>query len=143
MQVTFVRFVGALPQIIVLLDQFLKLILNVRQLVLRELVFIQIHFRKPQVLEVRFLRRQKKYQSLPLRVEPSASSPNAVDVLFGVVRRIILDDPVHRRDVQPPRRHIRAKQDRLLRILELVERVRPLGLLLPPVDAEDINVNIV
>ena len=33
-----------------------------------------------------------------------------MDVLFGVIRRVVLDDPVDGGDVEAPRSHVRAEQ---------------------------------
>jgi len=49
---------------------------------------------------------------------------------LGVIRWIVLDDPVHLRDVQTSGGHVRAQQDACLGVTELEEGGGPLGLLL-------------
>ena len=40
----------------------------------------------------------------------ACGAPYAVHESSGILRRVVLHDPVHVRDVQPPRRHVRAEQ---------------------------------
>lgn len=61
---------------------------------------------------------------------PPHSPAHSVNVLLGVVRGVILDDPVHCGDVQPPGSHICAEQDTFLGLVEVQERRGPPLLLL-------------
>ena len=66
-----------------------------------------------------------------------------MNVLFWVIRRVVLHDPVHRRDVQPSGSHVRAEQDALVLLAELEEGRGSLLLLLFAVDVHHRNVNII
>ena len=66
-----------------------------------------------------------------------------MNVLLGIIWRIILDDPVHCWDVQPSGRHISAQQDPLVRLAELKEGAGALLLLLLAVDVFHWDVNVV
>lgn len=52
------------------------------------------------------------------------------DRYLGVVRRIVLDDPVHLWDVQPSGGHVSAQQDPRVGVAELEEGGGAFGLLL-------------
>lgn len=52
------------------------------------------------------------------------------DRYLGVVRRIVLDDPVHLWDVQPSGGHVSAQQDPRIGVAELEECGGSFGLLL-------------
>lgn len=84
-----------------------------------------------EVLKEAKLLRQQHEEGSPPPALPPHSPPHPVDVLFGVVRRVVLNDPVHRRNVEPSGSHIRAEQDACLRLVEIQEGARsPLLLLL-------------
>lgn len=60
----------------------------------------------------------------------SRFSECCLDVDLGVVRGVVLDDPVHLRDVQPAGCHICAQQDARVCVAELEEGGGAFGLLL-------------
>jgi len=66
-----------------------------------------------------------------------------VDVLLGVIRWVILDDPVHCWNVQPTCGNISAQQDALVSLAELKKGAGALGLLLLAVNVLDWYVNVV
>jgi hypothetical protein len=66
-----------------------------------------------------------------------------VDVLLGVIWGVVLDDPVHCRDVQATRCHVCAQQDALVRLAELKEGAGALLLLLLAVDVLHRDVDVV
>lgn len=55
---------------------------------------------------------------------------------LGVIWRVVLNDPVHFRDVQTSSSDIRAKQNSLLRLAELKERGSSLLLLQTTLEGE-------
>lgn len=54
---------------------------------------------------------------------------------LGVIRGVVLDDPVHLGDVQTSGRHVRAQQDARVRVAELEEGGGALRLLLLPLQS--------
>jgi hypothetical protein len=81
---------------------------------------------------------------ITLHYKPYPHEPtHPVDVLLGIIRRIILNDPVYCRNVQPTRCHIRAQQDALVCLAELEKGGGALGLLLLAVNVLHGNVNVV
>lgn len=55
---------------------------------------------------------------------------------LGVVGGVVLDDPVHLRDVQTSGSHVRAQQDPRVGVAELEEGGGALGLFLLPLQSE-------
>ena len=78
-----------------------------------------------QVLAEGKLLRQQQQQPSAAPMLPSSSPPHAVDVLLGVVWRVVLDDPVHSRDVETPSCHIGAQQGARGGRAELCESASP------------------
>lgn len=66
-----------------------------------------------------------------------------VNVLLGIVRGIVLYDPVHSRDVQAASSNISTEQDALVCLAELEESAGSFGLLLLPMDVLDWNVDVI
>lgn len=66
-----------------------------------------------------------------------------MNVLLGIIRRIVLDDPVHCRDVQSTRCHVGTEQYARLGIDELEEDRGASLLLLLSVDTHHRNVDII
>lgn len=66
-----------------------------------------------------------------------------MNVLLGVVWRVVLDDPVHRRNVQASRRNVGAEQHAGLGVDELEEDGGASLLLLLSVDAHDRDVDVI
>jgi len=66
-----------------------------------------------------------------------------VDVVFWIIWRVILDDPVNLREVKPSLCHVRAQQDTLITLTELEVSGCPLLLLLLSMDILDRDVHIV
>lgn len=64
----------------------------------------------------------------------AGGAADAVDVVLAVARHVKVDDRVHRRDVQPPGRHVRRDQHRPVAGLELAQRLEAGGLRQAPVD---------
>jgi len=85
--------------------------------------------------------RQQRQRTCPARAARRAA--HAVDVLLRVVRRVVLNDPVHVRDVQPARRDVRAQQHARLGLAEVEEGGRALRLLLLAVDVPARQVDVV
>lgn len=73
---------------------------------------------------------QKHEQSAAAAGAAAGSSPDAVNVLFGIVRGVVLNDPVDRRNVQPPRRHVGTEESAARGRAKLVEGRTALLLLL-------------
>ena len=66
-----------------------------------------------------------------------------MNVLLGIVWRVVLDDPVHCGDVQAARRDVRAEQHAGLGVDELEEDRGAALLLLLSMDAHDRDVDVV
>eukprot|EP00955_Chlamydomonas_euryale_P076103 362548-Chlamydomonas_euryale.AAC.4 len=138
-----VRIACALVQVVVLLHEPLQLALHVGNLASGEFKLVQRHAGLLEELEEAELLRHKQQQRAALPVLAARRAPHSVDVLLGVVRRVVLDDPVDRGDVEAACRHVCAQQHALVGLAELKERRRALLLLLFPVDVLDGDVNIV
>lgn len=76
-------------------------------------------------------------------VPPTSSTPNTMNVFLGIIRRIILDDPVYSRYVKTTSCHICTQQYALLCLTELKERGGTLLLLLLAMDVLDRDINVV
>lgn len=63
-----------------------------------------------------------------------------MDVFLGVIRGVILYDPLHGGDVQPPRRHISTQQRAALCFAELQKGCSAAALLLLAMDAGHLHV---
>lgn len=88
-----------LVQIVVLSNQLLQLRLNIDNLLRWEL---ELDHRNPglsQMLEESHFRRLQEHQAAALAVRTSSSTTDAVDVVFGIIRGVELDNPVHGRDL--------------------------------------------
>ncbi len=69
------------------------------------------------VLYVALLLRHNKAQRLPRR-RNSSSSTDPVHIFLDLTGQIVLHNPLHLLEVQPPRRHVCAYQQRLLCLVE-------------------------
>jgi hypothetical protein len=94
------REAADLVEIIVLPDKFLELRLNVDYPLGREVKLDHRHARLLEVPEKAHLRRLQKHQTASFSVGAPRRTPNAMDIIPRVVRRIILDDPIHGRNLQ-------------------------------------------
>ena len=65
---------------------------------------------------------------LSLRAGPGGAA-DAVDIVLGVLREVVVDDVAHLLDVQAARGHVGADHDRELAALEIVEDLEALSLL--------------
>ena len=147
------RLSPRLVQIEIPRHQLQQLALDIRHFILREHILVHHHFRRAQIRqEHRFLhltapflpyRRQQKQQGAAHALLASRSSAHAVNVLLGVVWRVVLDDPVHCGDVQAARRDVGAEQHARLGVDELEEDGGAALLLLLAVDAHDGDVDVV
>lgn len=73
--------------------------------------------------EAQLLGKEEEEGAAP-PVPPTCGTAHAVDVLSRIVGRVVLDDPVHCRDVQPPCCHVSAQEDPLLRLPSLPSLIR-------------------
>ena len=65
--------------------------------------------------------RQEEHQRTTSTLLATSCSAYTVDVLFRVIRRIKLDNPVHRRDIQTTSGHVCTEQHSLAGVDELEE----------------------
>lgn len=130
-------------QIEVLLNQHRHLRTDLRHLMRRELILLQLHFGVLQVLQELQLLGKQEQQRTALRVSAAGCAADAVDVLLRVVRRVVLHDPIHRGDVQPTRGDVGAEEDALRLFAELEEGGGALLLLLLAVDVHHLDVDVV
>ena len=86
---------------------------------------------------------QEEDQSFATTVSASPCPSHSVDVVFRIIWRVVLNDPVNFREIQTPLCHIRAQQDPLIRLAELKISGSSLLLLLLPMDILDRHVHIV
>jgi hypothetical protein len=62
---------------------------------------------------------QQEEQSLALAISSSSSSTYSVDVVLGIIGRVILDNPVNIWEVKTSLCNISAEEDALLSLTEL------------------------
>mmetsp|Transcript_33382 Transcript_33382/g.57175 ORF Transcript_33382/g.57175 Transcript_33382/m.57175 type:complete len:218 (+) Transcript_33382:455-1108(+) len=108
-----------------------------------EFVFLQGHTCCAQVLQEGQLLGQEEQQRAALGVGTTGRTTHAMDVFLGIIRRIILDDPVHRGDVETSRSHIGTQQNAAGLLAELEERGGALLLLLLAVDIHHLDVDVI
>mmetsp|Transcript_59862 Transcript_59862/g.120159 ORF Transcript_59862/g.120159 Transcript_59862/m.120159 type:complete len:337 (+) Transcript_59862:174-1184(+) len=137
------RLAPRLVQVVVLLDEAQQLSLHVGDLGGVKLVLVEAHLRFPQVPQEPYLFREEEEQGAARPGRPAGCAADPVDVLAGVVGGVVLDDPVHFRDVEPPRGHVRAAQDALRLAAKLEKSGGALLLLLLPVDVHHGHVDVV
>eukprot|EP00754_Rhynchopus_humris_P036648 Rhum_TRINITY_DN18739_c0_g1::Rhum_TRINITY_DN18739_c0_g1_i1::g.168338::m.168338 len=120
-QVRPVGFPGRLVQVVRLLDQLLKLQLDLlRQLLRLEVVLVARHLVLLQVLQEAQLLRQQEDERVAAGAGTGRAS-HAVDVRPRIIRRVELNDPVHVGDVEATGRDVRGEHDALVGVAELVE----------------------
>ena len=139
----FVGLLGGDVEEVVLADQFLHLRLDVGYLGPGELELVQRHVGLFQIPEKPELLRPEDHQSVALPALPPGSPAHPVDVLLGVVRRVVLDDPVHVGDIEPPGGYVSAEQDAAVSVAVLEECCGSFGLLLLAVDTHYGQVDVV
>mmetsp|Transcript_55579 Transcript_55579/g.119984 ORF Transcript_55579/g.119984 Transcript_55579/m.119984 type:complete len:282 (+) Transcript_55579:384-1229(+) len=134
---------GTPMEMVVLFYDSLELRLYVGDLVRREAVLCHRHAMSPQMLQKSELLRHEEQQRLPLALCSTSCSTHSVDVLLGLIGRVKLANPVHLRNVEASRRHVRAEEDALLGRTKLVVRRTPGGLLFVAVDALHRHIDVV
>ena len=118
------------------------LTLDVRNLLIRELVLVQRHLGDLQEPEESQLAREQEQQTLSV-LAGTRRTTDAVNVVARIIRGVELDDPVDFGDVEAPRGNVCAEQDPGRRVAELEERVGSLLLLLLAVEVENGHVDVV
>jgi hypothetical protein len=103
--------------------------LDIRDLLLRELILVQRHFGDLEEPKEPKLRRQEEQQTLA-RLACSGGSTDSVDVVTRVIRRVKLDDPVDLGDIETSRCDVCAKKDTGRGVAEFEEGVGSFLLLL-------------
>ena len=106
-----VRLLGRDVQVVVLGDELLQLGLDVGDLGPGELELVQGHVGLFQVSEEAELLGPEDHEGVSLAALAPGGPAHPVDVLLGVVRRVVLHDPVHVRDIQAAGSHVRTQQD--------------------------------
>ncbi|KAH3686753.1 hypothetical protein WICPIJ_002275 [Wickerhamomyces pijperi] len=123
--------------------QLLQLGLNIGDLISWEIVLVQWNLGGFQVSQEPQLGRSQEHQGLTLGLGTSGGTTDSVDVVSWIIRRIELDDPVNRWDIQPSGGNVGTDQDPGLGVTELEERVGTLLLLLLPVKIQHWQINVV
>src|ERR1700733_12166437 len=95
--------------------QILQLTLNIGDLVGGKFVFTERHFCSFQEMKKPEFTRLQEQKSLS-RPTTSSSTANTVDIIPGIIRRIILNNPIHSRNIETSCRDICTKQCPLRRI---------------------------
>ncbi|EPY18733.1 ATP-dependent RNA helicase DDX18/HAS1, partial [Strigomonas culicis] len=131
-------------QVVVGAHQLLQLLLHVLvQLGEVEGVLVDRHAGVVvEVLEEEVLLREEEHEGAA-GAPRAGGTPHTVDVLHRVVRRVELDDPVHRRDVQAARGHVGREEHAAGRVAKLHVRRGALVLLLLPVEGDARGVDVV
>lgn len=108
MQIGSVGFKGGFVQVVITLNQRIELLLNIGQFRIREFEFIQCDFTGQKMLNVPLFTGQDKNEGFAMRIGSSTGTSYSVDILPSVIRRIVLNDPVHVGDIQTSGGHISA-----------------------------------
>lgn len=104
--------------------------LNIGDLTPREVKFVERNLCLFQISQEAKLLWSQNHQSMTRAAFTARCSADSVNVLLGIVWRIVLYDPVHRRNIETTRGHIRAQENATLGVAELEERRSSFGLLL-------------
>ncbi|TKW56812.1 hypothetical protein CTA1_6381 [Colletotrichum tanaceti] len=157
-QVAAVAVLGALVEVVVLVDELLQQRLDVGDLVGRE---VELHHRHARLLEVRQepdLARLQEHEGSALAVGSARRPADAVDVVARVIGRVDLDDPVYCGDlgggigqgkderktyIQTTGGDVSADERALLGVAKLEKGVGPLLLLLLAVQVQHRQVDVV
>lgn len=115
------RQLAGLIQEVVLRQQIFQLQLNVGDLAPGELKFIQRNLCLLEVLEEGHLLRTKQQQSMATDVLAAGSTADPVNVFLGVIRWIVLHDPIDGRNIQTTSGHICTQQDTGFGVAKLEE----------------------
>lgn len=94
--------------------------LHIRNPIHREAVLVERHLRDLQEPEEAQLAREEEQQTLPDLPSPGGS-PDSVDVVSRIIRRIELDDPVDLGDVESSSGDVRAEEGSSGSVAELEE----------------------
>lgn len=112
-----------LVEIVILVDQFLKLGLNIHDLLGWEVELDHGHTSFLELTQEAYFVRLEEHQTLALAVRATCRTTDAVDIVSWVIRWVELHDPVHSRNVQPSSGHVCANECALFGIAEFEEGV--------------------
>jgi len=135
-------FCGAI-QVIVLFNELHKLILDVGQFAVGELVLIGADLRLLQIAQKSELVLVNKEKRLALAASSSGCPSDSMDVVLGIIRGVVLDNPVYVGEVKASLSDVGAEQDAFLGLGELKVSGGSLLLLLLSVDVFDGDVDVV
>ena len=96
-------------QVVVPVNELHELLLDVCQLLSWELILVRSHFLlTEEAKEAKFvLQEEKKSASTAFRA--ATGSADAMDVVIGIIGRVILDHPVNFREIKASLSHICAQ----------------------------------
>ena len=123
-------------------DQLIELRLDIHNLLGGEFKLVQRDLGLLQVAQEAELVRQQEQQGAPASAIARRTT-HTMDVLFGIIGRVELNDPVDGGNVEAACGNVRAQQGALWCVAELEKRVGPLGLLLFAVQIQHRNVDVV
>ena len=143
LQVRAVSVLSGAVQIVVALDQLHELVLDARQLFYGEFVLVGPHLLLPKETQEAKLVLKQEEQSAAATFGATACPADSVDVVIRIIGRVVLDDPVHLREIKTTLSNISTEQDAGISLAELEVGRRALLLFLFSVDILHRDVNVV
>lgn len=139
LQVGFVGIVGRAVEVIVLLEKFLQLGLDVGQF--GEFVLVERDLVLTEVFEEAELRGKQEEQGTTGGAETTRGTSNAVDVLARIIRGIELNNPINLGDIETAGRNVSRDEDSAIGVAKLEECGRTLLLFELAVQLENRDLN--
>ena len=139
----YIVFETYLVQVVVLADEYLKLALDVENLLGRKLELDKWDLCFLEVAKEADLVGLQEHQTLALAVGTSCGTTDTVNVVSGVIRRVELDDPVNGGDIETTSSNVSADQSSSLCVAEFEEGVGTLLLLLLAVQVKHRKIDVV
>lgn len=138
-----VTILSGAVEVVISLYELHELLLYVCELALRELVFIWLDLGLLQVSQEAEFMLQEEQEGPALAFGSAGCAAHSMDVVFGIIGRVVLDDPVDLREVEASLGNVRAQENACLRLAELKVGRSTLLLLLLSVNVLDRDVHIV
>ena len=82
--------------------------MHVGQLVFGELILIWLDFRLLEIAKESDFVFQEEEKSSSLAIGTTSSTTDSMNIIFGIIGRIVLDDPINQGEIQASLRYICA-----------------------------------
>ena len=143
LQIRPISVLGGTVKVEVAFDEFHELFVDLCELLDRELVLVRPDLLLSQEPQETQLVIEEEEECFAATFLATASTPDSVDVVIGIIRRIVLDHPVNFGEVESSLSNIGAEKNAGLSLAKLEVCACSLLLLLLPVDVFDGHIDIV